>query len=173
MYTRAIVDTVTDITRIPMALISGLILNRIMLRRTSGSGATRLPARKYDVTTSSNENVKVRSNPAMIAGSKLGIVTRPNTPTALAPRSAAASSSGIERDDPRLHGGGNALRHRGGTLRARCRDHERELVPTTGECRSISAPTTHDPSSSQPSRSSYRWSRSSSTTYYLTARRSS
>ena len=51
------------------------------------------PAVKFEITTSSNENVNESIAPATMAGASRGSVTWRNVPSALAPRSRLASSS--------------------------------------------------------------------------------
>ena len=92
--------TVNSMTSMPIALISGVIRNRIIDRITTGSVGVSPPCRKSEVTTSSNENVNASRPAATIAGSSAGQRHPPEHP----PRGGAQVGGGLlERGVERRH----------------------------------------------------------------------
>jgi short-subunit dehydrogenase involved in D-alanine esterification of teichoic acids len=85
--------------RVPIALISGLTPTRRLEKMAIGRVVVSGPARKLDVTTSSNDSVIASSQPDKIAGIASGRVIVTNTRKGRAPRSRAAFSN--ERSRPR------------------------------------------------------------------------
>src|SRR5687768_12992924 len=75
------------------ALSDGVSPKRIPFRIRSGQVSLPAPAVKFEITTSSNENVNDSIAPATIAGASRGSVTWRNVASADAPRSMLASSS--------------------------------------------------------------------------------
>src|SRR6202161_1335866 len=95
--TPTIIVLTTPRVRVARTLISGLTPSLTLENTTMGKVLLPGPDVKLEITRSSHDSVKARSQPDSMAGKMIGKVMTKNTFTGLAPKSMAASSSAVSK----------------------------------------------------------------------------
>src|ERR1700722_16524222 len=95
--TPTIIMVTTLKVRVARTLISGLTPSLTLENTTMGKVLLPGPEVKLEITRSSQDSVKARSQPESIAGKMIGKVMTKNTFTGRAPKSMAASSSAVSK----------------------------------------------------------------------------
>src|SRR3984957_13502396 len=95
--TPTIIALTTSKVRVASTLISGLTPSLTLENTTMGRVLLPGPEVKLEITRSSQESVKARSQPDKMAGKMIGRVMTKNTFSGRAPKSMAASSSAVSK----------------------------------------------------------------------------